>query len=639
MTDQINLEDDQKDQQQDDPAQKQTFFLKEDKAKGALSKEVLKRFLKGSGGYLWFIFTYFVIPFVIMYGYKLVRDITVEWGNKYADYNIKDNALMNSLLYWVGYISFFGFVKRFCVFISLVWLGRTMHAKMVFRVLHSKINEFIKRTPMGQIINRFSNDIDQIDKGIGDYVYNLNYLLPKTYLNIYLIVTGVENSFMVVPIILFTANSFYLRTLYMNAKREISRLFQITRSPVVGLGASSIIGAPVIRCLGNQEYLQAKAEKLINENSKNRLIDIGLDAWFMVSMAAFDFILVQIPCYGLLLWTLYESDISTDEQFNKLTLFLVMIVDFARELSELLNFACMAEGRFISIERCKKFEMLEPEDGYNFFERDAKIFENPEKSLKIARRVLKKQKRLQMFDEGRIEISGVSARYPTGGKDVIDNVSLVVEPQEKVGIVGRTGAGKSTFIKLLWRGMAPYKGQIMFDGQDIHQIDLKTFRDQVTVISQQTNLFEGSIASNISPKPMTAEKLKKTEDLLRKLKFPESKLEVQNLMFHLETEASNLSEGEKQIISYVRGVYNKRKIVILDEASAYVDNETEKGFKELADEAFKESTVFIIAHRIQTVIDCDKILVLDNGRVLEFDTPENLLADPNTEFYKICKKA
>ena len=615
------------------------FFLKEDKATGGFSMDVIKRSLKGSGGYIWFVFTYFVIPFGLMYGFRKVLDTTVEWGNKYADFGIKDNSLLNQILFWMNYNGILGFIKRYVVFISLVWLGRQMHSKMVFRILHCQINEFLKRIPIGQIINRFSNDIDVVDKEMGDTLYTLNYLLPKNYLNIYSIVIGVKNRFMVVPIICFILTAFWMRAKYMRAKREMVRLFQITRSPVVGLGSACILGSPVIRCLKNQEYLQKRAEKLIDENSKNRLLDVALDAWFSVNLSVIDFFVVQIPCYGLLLYTLYYADINDDQEFNNLTIFMMLIIDFSQELSKMLNYLCLAEGKFVSIERCLKFETIAPEEGYLTFQRDATVFQNPDINLKRAYRFLDRYRRTELFPSGLIEIKGVSARYPTGAKDVIDNVSLTILPKEKVGIVGRTGAGKSTFIKLLWRGMAPYKGSIKIDGQDISKIDLKIFRDQMTVISQATNLFEGTIASNISAKPMTDDELANTEALLKSLKFPAKKLAVPNLMFHLETEASNLSEGEKQIISYVRGVYNKRRIVILDEASAYVDNETEKGFKDLAKHAFAESTVFIIAHRIQTVIDCDKILVLGDGRVLEFDTPENLLADPTSEFSKICKKA
>ena len=620
------------------PETKKQFFFEEDKAKGSLSLKVVHRAIQGSGGYIFFLFTYFVAPYSLIWGFGQVRQIVVKWGNIYTKSGVSDLELMNSIRIWFVILGVFGFIRRFTIYIGLLFLGRELHAKMIFRVLHAKLNEFLKRVPMGQILNRFSNDIDVIDKETGDYIYLISTYIPKTLLNIWLISDGVENPYLVIPPLLFIVIALWLRSLYMNAKREVTRLFQITRSPVIGLASSCILGAPVIRCIGNQRYLQNKIDRLIDENSKNRLTDVGLDAWFVIQMNIFDFFIVQIPCYCLLLYTLYYSDIQTDEEYTKLTLFLQILTEFVSDLSILLNRACITEARFISIERCQRFEEIEPEQGYKFFERDAKIFEIPQTNLKLPNRVLRRYNRLELFKSGEILIKNISARYPTAKKNVLTNLNLLIKAGQKIGVVGRTGAGKSSFIKLLWRGLNPTQGQIFVDGQDITNIDLKLYRDQITLISQQTNLFEGSIAENISPVALKRHEVRELEKMLRKLKFSESKLEIKDLRYHLETDASNLSEGEKQVVSYVRGVFNRRRIVILDEASAYVDNETENGFKELAESAFQDSTVFIIAHRVQTVIGCDKILVLGDGRVIEFDSPGALLGDPESEFYKICQK-
>ena len=616
-----------------------SFFFSEDKAQGSLSFSVIQRYINGSGGVIFFLITYFGFPYLLTWGFNESKELLVEWGDKYTGQGIKDSSLITPLVTLVFLQGFCGFMRRFTVYIGLVLLGRQMHAKMIFRILHAKINGFLKRVPMGQIINRFSNDIDVIDKETGDLVYRISRVIPKNLLNVFLISIGVKNPYMVIPLVLFIFIAFWMRVAYMRAKTEMVRLFQITRSPVIGLASSCILGAPVIRCIKNQPYLQKKIEKLINENTKNRLLDISLDAWFAINLNLFDFFIVQIPCYGLLIWTLYYSEIQTVAEYTRLTLFLQLVTEFSQELILLLNRLCLTEGRFISIERCQNFEKIEPEAGYKRFGQDSKIFEIPRRNLKDANQALEAHQRRDLFASGRIEIKGVSARYPTARKNVLTKISLEIEPGEKVGIVGRTGAGKSSFIKLLWRGMEVSEGEILVDGINIKNIGLKEYREQITVISQQTNLFEGSIALNISPKPIPEPEILRLQKTLKRLKFPEEKLEDGNLMFQLDTDASNLSEGEKQIISYVRGVFNKRKIVILDEASAYVDNETEKGFKELADEEFSESTMFVIAHRIQTVIDCDKILVLDDGRVLEFDAPGVLLADPESEFSKICAKS
>ena len=270
---------------------KSDFFLQEEKAQGSLSSETIKRTLKASGGYIWNLLTYLIVPFGVMYGLRKMKEDASSWGNGYSD-GVKKDDLMYRVLIWTAYIALLGFFKRLFVFISIVWMGREMHAKMVFRILHCKINEFMKRIPAGQIINRFSNDIDIIDKEIGDNAYNLNYLIPKNVLNVYSIAIGADNPYMIIPLTACVFVSLFMRSLYMNGKREVVRLFQITRSPVIGLGTSCVLGGSVIRRLGNQGYLQAKLEKMVDENSKNRLMDIGLDAWFSVNMAMIDFFVV-----------------------------------------------------------------------------------------------------------------------------------------------------------------------------------------------------------------------------------------------------------------------------------------------------------------------------------------------------------
>jgi ABC-type multidrug transport system fused ATPase/permease subunit len=620
---------------------KQDFFFKEKVQTGGISYDVIERLIEGQGGTAWFLFCYMVIPFVLIYAYLEIRKSSLEWGNEYfGEQGTANDRLMWMTLVWATVLAVFGFLKRILVHINFTWLGRDMHAKMIFRLLHSKINEFLKRVPLGQFINRFSNDIDTVDKTMGEQFYDLNFYFPKTLLNCYAIILGVQNWLNLVFLITYVLVAMTLRGRYMAGKREMMRLFQVSTSPVIGLGTASISGAPVIRCLGNQKYFDMKMSHLINENTKNKILEIGLDGWFEVSLCLFDFFLVLIPSYALVIYTLYlnQESGSDDADFTNFSLFLLLIVEFAKDFNILLNSMNNAESNSVSVERCRQFELIKPEKGYKTFAQDAKFFEKPKRGLKKCNQLLSQHRRKKIFNQGHIEIQNISARYPTGNKNVISNITMTIQAGEKVGIVGRTGAGKSSFIKLLWRGMTPYEGQIFIDGIDGSTLDLKDYREQFTVISQATNLFEGTIAENISMTPMNADMIRNTEAILRNLNFPAKKISVPNLGFRLETEASNLSEGEKQIISYVRGVYNKRKIVILDEASAYVDNKTEKGFRDLADSAFKDSTVLIIAHRIQSVLDCDKILVLGAGRVIEFDSPQNLLADPESEFSKICAK-
>lgn len=182
--------------------------------------------------------------------------------------------------------------------------------------------------------------------------------------------------------------------------------------------------------------------------------------------------------------------------------------------------------------------------------------------------------------------------------------------------------------------MSPRQGSIVIDGKDIQAWDLKTFRKNVTWISQASNLFEGTIESNLSITKMSRSDKNRICDMLKELNFSLQKIDDE-LSYEIEAEGSNLSEGEKQILSLVRGIYDKNKVVILDEISSFVDKKIEVKFNQICQREFGDCTVFTIAHRLDNVANCDKILVLEEGRVKEFDSPRALLDNAESEFFKM----
>ena len=514
---------------------------------------------------------------------------------------------------------------------------------MVYRVLHARLNEFLRVVTKGKLINRFSNDIDVIDKDLPDTANQVNFLLPKSVLNVLSIVAGVQNGLSVAPVLFMAFLGLILRDFYMRVRREAIRLFLVTRSPIIGLGVSLVSGGPVIRSFaGFFDFFEKKISLLIDENSKNQLLSAALEAWFSTYMAILDFFVVKLPCYAILVYTLYGINLADDDAYNRLTVFMLAILEFSVELTTLYGSISTAETVFLSVERCMSFERVSSESGYQSFHQEAAVFSEPLKNAKIARKMVygnKGENRRDLFKNGVIQMVGVSARYPTRSKNVLTAINLKIGAGEKIGIVGKSGAGKSSLMKLLWRGLS-YKGSILIDNQKIDEIDLKILRSQITVISQKSTLFEGTLASNVSQSTETLSKrdLGEIEALLRKLKFPEKKLEIEGLGFHIEADGANLSEGERQIVGFVRGVFNRRKIVLLDEISSFVDPELEGLFKEVSREAFGGCTLLVIAHRLETVVDCDKIVFLENGRLVEFGAPGELLADAGSRFYALCNR-
>ncbi|KAJ2245794.1 hypothetical protein GGH98_004467 [Coemansia sp. RSA 454] len=226
---------------------------------------------------------------------------------------------------------------------------------------------------------------------------------------------------------------------------------------------------------------------------------------------------------------------------------------------------------------------------------------------------------------------------------VLCNLSFAVGCQEKIGIVGRTGAGKSSLVQAIMRMVEPAAGKIIIDGVDIATIGLRDLRSHISVIPQDPVLFKGTIRDNLDPineytddEVWAAICTTHIEGLLEKptKKYVEDPdddemgvwLEGIGLNKWVEYGGSNFSVGERQLLSLCRALLWKRKILVLDEATANIDNKTDQLIQTILRDKFKNCTILTIAHRLNTVMDSDRILVMDQGTVAEFDTPKNLLA-------------
>lgn len=254
-----------------------------------------------------------------------------------------------------------------------------------------------------------------------------------------------------------------------------------------------------------------------------------------------------------------------------------------------------------SVERVMTYTQIEPEPGYD---NDTHPSSDWPKS-------------------GQLELQDVSLSYYPGAPLVLKNVTFKVNPQEKIGIAGRTGAGKSSIVAGLFRMPEP-RGRIMIDGCDILNINLQSSRRAMAVISQDPVLFTGTLRFNLDPfeqysdnevwEAIDGASLKSTIQ-----KMPEQ------LNQRLTEQGTNLSTGERQLLCLARALLQKSKIIVMDEATANVDYSTDSLIQNTIRTKFKECTVITIAHRLNTIMDYDKILVLENGTVIEFDTPQALM--------------
>jgi ABC-type multidrug transport system fused ATPase/permease subunit len=228
---------------------------------------------------------------------------------------------------------------------------------------------------------------------------------------------------------------------------------------------------------------------------------------------------------------------------------------------------------------------------------------------------------------GGMELQDVSLEYYPGAATVLNNVSFIVNPREKIGIAGRTGAGKSSIVSALFRMPDPL-GSILIDKINIKSLNIQDSRRAMAVIAQDPVLFTGPLRFNLDPFDHHSD-----EEIWEALDGASLRSTIENLPEKLDQKLMecgvNLSAGERQLLCLARALLQKSKIIVMDEATANVDYKTDSLIQETIRTKLKECTVITIAHRLNTIMDYDKILVLENGRLVEFDTPQNLLAKAN----------
>jgi ABC-type multidrug transport system fused ATPase/permease subunit len=233
---------------------------------------------------------------------------------------------------------------------------------------------------------------------------------------------------------------------------------------------------------------------------------------------------------------------------------------------------------------------------------------------------------------GKVEFRNYSVKYRPDTPIVLNNLNFILNPHEKIGVVGRTGSGKSTLCLCLFRILEAFKGQILIDDIDIKTIGLRLLRQSITIIPQEPVLLEGNIRENVDPLNVYTDS--EIENVLQEIGLDHLKL-----FYPVEENGKNLSVGEKQLICIGRAVLRKTKVVVMDEATSSIDYKTENLIQNVINTTLRDSTVITIAHRIKTVINYDRIMVMSNGELVEFDSPKKLLENPKGIFTGLYKES
>lgn len=596
----------------DEEAQKKPNKLikDEEKSEGRISRKALISFFNTFGGPSFWIL-YFGL---LLFGQAVTAFQTWWLGRWAAAYEHANQPSDVSVTYWLGLymvwvligIGSIG-VSAMVYYLGAMRASRVIHALLVDKIFGAYMR-FLDTTPVGRIISRFTKDMKAIDGPFTDVaigVFDITLSLIIKFITIVIFVPIFS-----IPAVAIGAVGAFIGEMYIHSQLSVKREMSNAKSPLFSHLAASVSGIVSIRAYGAQPQIKAqtriKADKYTRAATAfynlNRWVTVRIDmlgGLFAMSLAAF-------LVYGKRL------DPSTvGFALSQGISFSTMILWWVRMINEM-------EVSGNSVERIADYLVIdqEPTDG-----------RKPPAAWPTS---------------GELVLDNLSAKYSADGPTVLDNLTLHINSGEKVGIVGRTGSGKSTLALALLR-MVPTTGEVTIDGQRTDTMNLHDLRTNVTIIPQDPILLSGSLRFNLDP-------FGEHDDAVLNDAMQRSGLgQVQRstsgastpLRITLDTQiaagGSNLSQGQRQLVALARALVRGSKILILDEATASVDFDTDaliqKSIRDLPD----STTVLTVAHRLATVMDYDKVLVLGAGKLLEFDTPENLKKNKDSYFAKLVQ--
>lgn len=484
--------------------------------------------------------------------------------------------------------------------------SRKLHQALLDNKFHTP-QSFFDTTPIGRIINRFSKDIYVIDEVLPSTVLMfLGTFFASVSTMIVIICSTPIFALVIGPLALIY---FFVQRFYVATSRQLKRLESVSRSPIYSHFSETITGTSVIRAYGRHGAFVLMSDMKVDENQKSYYPGIVSNRWLGVRI---EFIGNCIVLFAALFAAVGKDKLSPG--------LVGLSVSYALQVTMSLNWMVRMtsdlESNIVAVERVKEYS------------------ETPTEAPWV---VPDNRPPPDWPPEGNVEFVDYSVRYREGLDLVLKNVSLKVKGGEKIGIVGRTGAGKSSMTLCLFRLLEAADGEIVIDEVKISEIGLHDLRSKLTIIPQEPVLFSGTLRMNLDPFDKYSD-----EELWKALEQSHLKKFVSSQALKLELECSeggeNLSVGQRQLVCLARALLRKTRILVLDEATAAVDLETDDLIQSTIRTQFEDCTVFTIAHRLNTIMDYTRVLVLDKGEIAEFDTPAALIAQRGI-FFSMAKDA
>ncbi|ROL49384.1 Multidrug resistance-associated protein 1 [Anabarilius grahami] len=585
-----------------------------------------------------------IIPIIFLYAFQQAASLAYNyWLSLWADEPVVNGTQVNTDLK-LGVFGALGFAQGTAIFgttvaISLggIIASRHLHLDLLNNVLHSHMS-FFESTPSGNLLNRFSKEIDAIDCMIPDGLkMMLGYVFKLLEVCIIVLMATPFAGVIILPLTLLYA---FIQSFYVATSCQLRRLESVSRSPIYTHFNETVQGASVIRAFGEQPRFILVANSRVDHNQTSYFPRFVATRWLAVNLEFLGNLLVLAAA---ILSVIGRATLSPG--------IVGLAVSHSLQVTGILSWIVRAwtdvENNIVSVERVKEYAETTKEAPWTF--EDSPLPSHWPRS-------------------GSIGFQEYGLQYRRGLDWALKEISLSINEREKVGIVGRTGAGKSSLALGIFRILEAAKGKISIDGINIAEIGLHELRSRITIIPQDPVLFSGSLRMNLDPFDGYTD-----EEVWRALELAHLKNFVSGLPDKLNHECSeggeNLSLGQRQLVCLARALLRKTKILVLDEATAAVDLETDNLIQSTIRTQFEDCTVLTIAHRLNTIMDytrCKKVhicilkkntimisdnvltqsystvpnrvIVMDRGHITEMDSPSNLISQ-HGQFYRMCLEA
>ncbi|TFK49597.1 ABC protein [Heliocybe sulcata] len=600
------------------------LIVAEKRTTGSVSWGVYLQYLKAGRG--WFTAIPVILFAVLMQASQVLNSYTLVWWQ--ADTFNRPTSFYQIIYATMGVAqAIFTFAMGIAMDIMSYYVSQNLHHEALQNIFYAPMS-FFDTTPTGRILSIFGKDIDTIDNQL-PVSMRMSVLTLASVLGSIIIITILEHYFLIAAAGIAVFYNYFAK-FYRASALEMKRLDSLLRSFLYAHFSESLTGLPTIRSYGelnrfvqdNKYYVDLEDRALILTVTNQRWLAIRLDC----CGALMTFIIAMFCITGV-------SGIDP-AQIGLVLTYTTSLVQLCgmvtRQTAETENYMNSVE-RVVHYSRGDLIEQEAPHE---------KLDCTPPPDWP---------------SEGAIEFRDVEMAYRKGLPLVLKGISLNVRGGEKIGIVGRTGAGKSSLMLALFRIVELSSGSIGIDGIDISTLGLKDLRSKISIIPQDPLLFSGTIRSNLDPFDLYDDA--RLWDALRRsflvdpdMTGDESRRPSQDEEPHkstprytletpIESEGANLSVGERSLLSLARALVKDSKVVVLDEATASVDLETDSKIQQTIQTQFKDRTLLCIAHRLRTIISYDRILVLDAGKIAEFDSPINLFSQKDSIFHGMCERS